>query len=1097
MKVGWYNREFSCVGRKSVSDSVYLRRYRLRVRQIVFLFLTCLLVIPLAIAQSPNGTISGIVVDPSGAVIVRAEIVIVNDATGVQYPTKTNGEGIYVVPNLPPGTYRLQVSKIGFKTLIKPDITLHVQDALEINFTLPIGAASETVTVRGGAPLVNTESAAVSTVVDRQFVANMPLNGRSLQDLILLTPGVVTSSPQSTANNGAHGEFSVNGQRTESNYYTVDGVDANIAVSTGSAAVPSTSGSLPSSTALGTTQALISLDALEEFRVESSTYSAEYGRNPGGQFSFASRSGTNEWHGTAFDYLRNNIFDANDWFNDYFGKPAAPLRQNDFGGTLGGPVEIPHLYNGRNRTFFFLSYEGLRLDVPQAANVTYVPDITLRATAPTPLKQVLNAYPVPNGASLGNGLAEFIGSWSSPGSIDSTSIRLDQVVNDKLRLFFRFANTSSSLSNQGAGIFGVASVLNATEFTTRTYTLGTTSALSPSISNEFRLGYSSNTGTFSATLISFGGATPVNLNQLQGFPAGSSSSPSVQIGLFLGTGFPIMSPHTSSGEQRQWNIVDALTWSRGRHQIKMGFDFRRLDPRIFSANPVATYDYLNANAVQTNSVSLGAGQSFAAAYPVYINFSSFVQDEWKITPRLTLSGGLRWEINPAPGAANGNPPYTVTGSSLSTLALAPRGTPLWKTGWFNFAPRLGVAYVVRGKPGFETVARVGGGVFFDTGQQLGSYGYQGPGFSAMTPLFGSLFGSPASFPLPPAQVSPPIVNPPKAPFTNSTVFAFPAHLQLPYTIQWNATIQQALGRSEAFTVSYVGSHAARLLEESQVNVHPFNPAFGYIYFLRNGLTADYNALQLQFQRRLSRGLQALASYTWAHSIDYGSYNFVVPYQRGNSDFDVRHSFTSAFVYDFPQPFKNGFARAVLHHWGLDDRFTARTGYPVSLQGGLTFDPATGESYYSGLNLVPGQPLYIHGSACAPFNNGLGCPGGQAINPRAFSLPAGCTPSTCPPGTAVGDAPRNSVRGLGAWQMDLAVRREFPIHERLKLQFRAEAFNVFNHPNFGMINATYCSAGPGCTFGQATATLANSLGGLSPLYQLGGPRSWQFALKLIF
>ena len=1063
----------------------------------VLLVLTLAVIAPFA-AQSPNGTISGLVVDPSGGVIVDAEIVVVNDATGMKRISKTNGEGIYVVPNLPPGTYRLQVSKIGFKTLIKPDIILNVQDALAINFTLPIGAASETVTVEAGAPLVNTEIATVSTVVDRQFVANMPLNGRSFQDLILLTPGVVTGSPQASANFGAHGDFSVNGQRTESNYYTVDGVSANVGVSTGSAAVPSTSGSLPSSTALGTTQALVSLDALEEFRVQSSTYSAEYGRNPGGQFSLVTRSGTNEWHGTAFDYLRNNVFDANDWFNDYFGKPGAPLRQNDFGGTLGGPVEIPHLYNGKDKTFFFFSYEGLRLDQPQAANVTYVPDSALRASAPNPLQQVLNAFPVPNGPSLGNGLAEFIGSWANPSRIDSTSFRLDQVLNDKLKLFFRFANTSSEQLTQETGIFGVASTLNSTDFTTRTYTLGATSTLSPSMSNEFRLNYSSNTETFSATLISFGGATPVNLNQLQGFPQGSSSSsPSVQFGLFLGTGFPIMSPHTSAGEQRQWNIVDALTLSRGRHQIKMGFDVRRLDPKIVSANPVSTYYFFSASAVQSNSVGLAGGQSFAPAYPVYINFSSFVQDEWKISSRLTLSGGLRWEINPAPGAANGNLPYTVAGSSLSTLTLAPQGTPLWKTDWFNFAPRLGAAYVLRNKPRFETVLRAGGGVFFDTGQQLGSYGYQGPGFSAMLAPRGSLFGSPVSFPLPPDQVTPPIVNPPVAPYTNSTVFAFPDHLQLPYTLQWNASIQQALGTSEALTVSYVGSHAARLLDENQVNVQPFNPNFGEIYFLGTGLTADYNALQVQFQRRLSRGLQALASYTWAHSIDYGSYNFVVPYQRGNSDFDIRHNFTSAFVYDFPNPFRNRFAAAILHHWGLDDRFSVRTGFPVSLQGGLTFDPTTGQSYYSGLNIVHGQPLYIYGSQCAPYNNGLGCPGGRAINPNAFSLPVGCTPSTCPPGTGVGDAPRNFVRGLGAWQMDLALRREFPIHERLKLQFRAEAFNLFNHPNFGTVNATYCAAGPGCTFGQATATLANSLGGLSPLYQIGGPRSMQLALKLIF
>ena len=281
-------------------------------------------------AQSPNGNINGLVSDPSSAAVVGAEVVAVNDVTSVQYTTKSNSEGIYVLPNLPPGPYRIQVSKIGFKTLIKPDIVLNVQDSLSINFTLLVGAFHEIVTVEGGAPLVNTESAAVSTVVDQTYVQNMPLNGRSFQDLILLTPGIVTNSPQSPSAIGQQGEFSVNGQRTESNYYTVDGVSANMGAAAGSlmTVYAGASGSVPSSTALGTTQALVSVDDLQEFRVQSSTYSAEFGRNPGAQFVFVTRSGTNQWHGTAYDYLRNNFFDANDWFNDYFGvKDTGPTTE--------------------------------------------------------------------------------------------------------------------------------------------------------------------------------------------------------------------------------------------------------------------------------------------------------------------------------------------------------------------------------------------------------------------------------------------------------------------------------------------------------------------------------------------------------------------------------------------------------------------------------------------------------------------------------------------------------------------------------------------------------------------------------------------------
>jgi hypothetical protein len=594
----------------------------------------------------------------------------------------------------------------------------------------------------------------------------------------------------------------------------------------------------------------------------------------------------------------------------------------------------------------------------------------------------------------------------------------------------------------------------------------------------------------------FGGATQIDLLKLQGLKGGLQPSPTVQIGFFLGRQFPTIIQGTESSFQDQWNFVDSVVLARGRHQFKFGFDFRRLNPSVYQFSPVVLYRYFSASSVETNSVDLGIAKSFAPAFPVYTNYSTFAQDEWRVAPRWNMTFGVRWEVNPAPGASSGNLPYTVEGSSLSNLTLAPQGTPLWKTTWFNIAPRLGMAFVLRNNPGYETVLRGGGGVFFDTGQQLGSYGYIGPGFSA-TNAFGALLGSPASFPAPTAQVNPVIVNPPVAPYDNS-VFAFPTHLQLPYTLQWNVSVQQALGKSDALTTSYVGSHGVRLLEENEVNVGLFNPNFGSVFFLQNGLTSDYDALQVQFQRRLSHGLQALASYTWSHSIDYGSYNFIVPYERADSDFDVRHNFSGALMYDLPNPFHSTVARSVLGHWGLDDRLTARSGFPMPLQGSLVTNPTTGQNYYSGLNLVPGQPLYLYGSRCsAAYAGPRGCPDGWAINPNAFSLPAGCTPFSCQPGSGAGSAPRNFIRGLGAWQMDLALRREFALRERLKLLFRAEAFNLFNHPNFGTVNSTYCSAGPGCTFGQVTATLANSLGGLSPLYQTGGPRSIQFALRLIF
>jgi Carboxypeptidase regulatory-like domain len=1067
---------------------------RVRFPRIAFVFACAVsLALPLA-AQSVNGTINGRVLDPSNRAIGGADILVINDATGVKYSGKTTEDGIYAMPNLPPGPYRLQVSKVGFKTLIKPDIVLNIQDALSINFTLPIGAVFEIVTVKGGASMINTTDGSVSTVIDHTYVENMPLNGRSFQDLILLTPGVVTQTSQASQIGGTGfgltGEFSVNGQRTESNYYTVDGVGANIGASAGGNITlgGAASGSLPGATALGTTQALVSVDDLQEFRVQSSTYSAEYGRNPGGQFAFETKSGTNQWHGSAYDYLRNGALDAQDWFNDYFGVPQPALRQNNFGGTFGGPVEVPGLYHGEDKTFFFVSYEGLRLTAPQAASINPVPDLCLRgvvasctgteAPAPVALQPILNAFPLPSANGIVNaasGSAQYVGSWSNPASINSTSVRFDHVVKDKLRLFFRFSDTGSNSANRGSFALAGTPAYNQTlAYIARTYTAGVSSIISNSISNDLRLNYSSNTAISSQVIQALGGSTPVDLQQLTGLGARSNVG-----AVFYNLGGIQISQLQASGAQKQWNLVDTLSLSLGHHQFKFGVDYRRLAPVALPENPEVGYYYFNESAVQTNSANTVAVAE-APAYPLYTNFSAFAQDDWRPSQRLSVSLGLRWEVNPAPGATQGLQPYTVQGAGPNTWTLAPQGTPLWHTTYGNFAPRLGAAYILRNTQGRETVVRAGGGVFFDTGQQLGSLGFGGPGFEQVSVNF----VTPTSFPTLPAI--PTIVNPPVAPY--SVVAAFEPHLQLPYTLQWSTSLEQALGNSQALTISYVGSHSSRLLQEN-VFQPANNPISTFFYFAENGLTSDYDSLQAQFRRRLSSGLTVLASYTWSHCIDYGSENYNYGYQRGDCDFDVRHSLSTAFAYDLPNVGSGGFVNAVLHRWGLDDRFTARTAFPVTLVGNELLQP-NGQTYNGGLNFVPGQPVYLYGANCAAVLQGLGdlqpgrgCPGGRAINPEAFTAT----------GSGLGDAPRNFARGFGAWQMDMAIRRDFPIHERLKLQFRAEAFNIFNHPNFGGIDPLFGDT----TFGQSLGTLANSLGVLSPLYQMGGPRSMQFALKLVF
>jgi len=1025
------------------------------------------------LGQSPNASLSGVVLDPDKKSIADAEILVVNDYTRVQYEARTNAEGFFAVTNLPPGQYRIQVSKPGFKAIIKPDIILNVQDALAIAFTLPIGASSVVVTVEGGVSMVNSQTAGLGTVVDHTYVENMPLNGRSFQDLIMLTPGVVTTSPQARASQGFGGEFSVNGQRTESNYYTVDGVSANLGIAPGSPSAPASSGSLPASTALGTTQGLVSVDALEQFRVQSSTYSAEYGRNPGGQFSFATRSGTNQWHGTAFDYLRNDVFDAKNWFNNYYSLAKPALRQNDFGGTVGGPIL-------KNRLFFFASYEGLRAQQPQEATVSYVPDESLRQSAAPAVQPVLNAFPIANGPNLGNGLAEYIGTWSNPSAIDSFSLRVDDTVNQKLKLFFRFSYAPSSVSARKGGNSGTPSNPSSARYTTRTYTAGASGLFSNQIANDLRFNYSTNESSTEQTLDGFGGAQPLDFDQIQGIDPKTNPVSSVGAALsFLGY-FSGIGQSKNTGSQRQFTVVDTLSISRGKQQYKFGVDYRRLTPEVIQGSPNLYYLFEDTASLETNSIGSLSSLAFAPAYPVYTNFSAFAEDEWHPVPRLNLSFGLRWEVNPAPGTTKGSLPYTVEGASPATLTLAAQGTPLWQTTWFNFAPRLGGAYILRDTPRRESVIRAGIGVFFDTGQQAGSYGYLGPGFGASR-YIGADFGIPASFPVQLAVAVPAILNPPVPPY--GSAYAFPTHLQLPYTLQWNVSFQQELGESQALTVSYVGSAGRRLLEQSLLRLTG-NPNFSNVTSFQNGLTSDYDALQFQFQRRLHGGLTSLASYTYSHCIDYGSQNTAYPYVRGNCDFDVRHNMSGALSYDVPNAAKSGVLAALARNWGVDLRVSARTAFPITVNGPSLINPVTGQFESSGLDLVPGQPIYLYGSQY---------PGNRRINPAAFALPAGCTPLTCGTSGKRGDAPRNFLRGFNAWQADLAVRREFPIHDEVKFEFRAEVFNVLNHASFGSIETRYGNV----QFGETTATLAQSLGVLSPLYQMGGPRSMQFAAKLLF
>jgi Carboxypeptidase regulatory-like domain/TonB dependent receptor len=1063
-------------------------------------------------AQSINASLTGRVTDPSKAAIADAQVAAVSASTNARYETTTNASGEYYLANLPPGTYRLEIEKPGFKKLVKPDVLLHVQDALSIDLEMSLGSATEAITVGADVLPVDTASATVSTVIDRTFVEDMPLNGRSFQTLILLTPGVVETS---TALND-QGQFSVNGQRADGNYFTVDGVSANFGVTGFFPLLQSAGGALPALTAWGGTNSLVSVDALQEFRIQTSSFAPEFGRTPGGQISIVTRSGTNQFHGTLFEYFRNDVLDAKDWFANFKHLPKPADRQNDFGGVVGGPVF-------KEKTFFFVSYEGLRLRQPVTQQTTVPCDATCsvfgdaRAMAPAKMQPFLKAYSIPNGpeifctpnvngcpASGLTGLAQFSASYSNPSSLDAYSIRMDHIINSKLSLFGRYNYSPTSL-NQRAAPFTLTA-LNTTDFvdsSIQTFTLGITQLVSPAISNEVRANYSNQRLGSDFDLDDFGGAAPPPNALL--FPPGFSPTDSAFLFLISGVG-EYGEGKSATDEQRQINLIDNLSVTKGSHQLKLGVDYRWLAPfsspfayRQFAqflgvacpSMPRACTGYaLSGTAPGATSTTAAFAQpaTFQATALLSQNFSVYGQDTWKITPRFTVTYGVRWDINPSVKGKNaGSDPITVTGlNDPATMALAPRGTPLYDTTYGNVAPRVGAAYQLRQAGNWGTVLRGGFGIFYDLGSGSlvggsGSFPYEATRSLAF-----------AAFPLSPQDAAPPVLT--TGPPISNILVADP-HLKLPRTYQWNVALEQTLGSSQSLSLTYIGATGRDLLRVTNLFITPqVNQNFQFVSITNNTATSDYHALQLKFQRRLSRGLQALASYSFSHSTDIASTDssantvntpgsLADPHiDRGDSDFDIRHSFTAGVTYDLPSPRSHKAVRAAFGGWSVASFILARSAPPVDVVAGTFF--AGGVALNPRPNVVPGVPLELFGSQY---------PGGKIFNKAAFCY------STCGASDQQGDFGRNVLRGFGATQADVALQRQFHFTEQVRLRFRAEFFNIFNHPNFGNPNNSL----PSSFFGHSTQTLASSLGsggangGFNPLYQIGGPRSIQLALKLQF
>jgi hypothetical protein len=1013
------------------------------------------------LAQTGGSALSGVVRDQNGDVIPDVQVKVLNLATSQTRETVTGRDGSFYVPVLPPGRYAVTLFHNGFAPLEITDIELGVGEERAFRVEMRVGGLREEVTVISNPTAAVRDDPALTTTLDQKFTSSLPLNGRSLQAVLTLTPGFVV------APGGAPGQFNVNGQRANANYFMVDGVSANV----GNQSTQGIAGSLPPVSSLGGTQSLITADELEAVWLQTSTYSAQYGRQPGAQIAFVSRAGSNRFHGNAFGYHRPRRLEANSWFANRFDQPHAALHLNQFGGSLGGPFRA-------GKAFFFFAYEGQRANVPGREQLFYVPPANLRETAHPNTRPVLRAYPLPNLPQLrfpagGNGdlQTDYEGYFRpsvEPFSTDAASLRLDYNLTNRFNLFARYHHAPSHIEQRRL------SMLSQRDFRARTLTLGGNLVVEGRWTGDWRVNLSDVEARGDTIPDNFGGAVP--LAQNLAFPQFAGPA-SYRSNIFLPAGAEALALGSDgSRKQRQLNAVANAGRIYQRHLLQAGFDYRRLSPSFAPAGFVG-YNFTRFN----NGTVFASARSFEPFTLIFHNFSAYLDETWRKSSRLTLSLGLRWELV-TPPRANGVTPLLAAANAENPRLLdyAPAGAKLWQTRYGNFAPRFGVAYQLSQTPGRETVVRGAFGLFYDLG--LGAVADLASTDVYTRQSFGGL-----STPFPPSgnQLPPPnrSLNEPLA-----GAF-FSPRLLLPYTAQWNATLQRALGAANNFTLAYVAAAGRRLLRPVTVEIP--NERFQSVTLTDNSAFSSFHSLQTQFQRRLARGLQAFGSYTLAHSLDNASDDSAPLFpagqpaanDKGSSDFDARHNVSAALSYDFPTLWKKRFISYLWRDWTLGAVCKAQSALPVNVR---ILRAINNYQYEFRPDTVNGAALYL---------NDRDAPGGRRLNPAAF---------TATPATRQGTLGRNVARGFGVWEADFALRRLFNLSEKVSLQFSAEVFNAFNRPNFNRPNYLLGAVSNGAffpdqTFGQATGTFRNSLAvnGITPFFQIGGPRSMQFSARVNF
>jgi Carboxypeptidase regulatory-like domain/TonB-dependent Receptor Plug Domain/TonB dependent receptor-like, beta-barrel len=1108
----------------------------LNLRPSLFSALVLFLFATISVGQTTQGGLSGDVRDEKGARIVGAKITVTSLTTGLQRETTTAENGSFHILALPAGLYELRAESAGFRTTTTSNIQVGVDQIRTLDVMLRVGAKAEVVDVQADAALTQTETSKLGEIIDNRKVEDLPLNGRDFAQLARLNPGVAVSGGGG-GQQGGEGNvsgFSSNGQRSTSNNFLVDGVDNNNYFAGEAAQLPS-------------------IDSIQEFEVQTNTFAAEYGRNTGSVVNLVTKSGTNQLHGSAYEFFRNDVLDARNYFNDE-SFPKSPLRLNQFGGALGGPIL-------KNRTFFFLNYEGFRRRAG-ITRITNVPTLAQRAghfedangnpitvTVNPVSAQVFNLFPAPN---LQSQAGNFISSPEQRDNTDQGLVKIDHRLRSsdtlsaryshtRVDTFFPFTPGQSGTNVPGYGLDN--------EGGNHLVAISYTRVLSPRTLNEARFGFTRS----NSLLVTQSGPKAADF----GFNTGHAASAPLNLGNIPQIGFSggfvtgsnavtnlggaIDNPSKTDVNTFQW--VDNISHTTARHSFKLGGDIRyvqlnRLYDLAFSGQ--ITFSGLNNTAgpggtnVQNPLVDFAVGIPDGSLQFVgdsnrhfrTTSYGFFGQDTFKLRPNLTLNYGLRYELNTVLHETHGllstfrpqnfttflNPADPTIQSNLdalraSGLVLQSDVDGIYDGDHNNFAPRIGLAWDLFSNG--RSVLRAGYGVFYET--IIGNI----PGNVMLNPPFLPDYFVPAPFTQWPNAFAP-------SGFPVLTVTQ--QKLRTPYAQHYNLIFQQELPARTLFEVGYVGTSGTKLPRFRQMNqafitqqqidqltpdvrtrmeimgipdfvIDNFilpngiaaipsvarTPFFGYaqLFQAEDSISSNYNSLQIKVDKRFSHGLSSLLAYTWSKSIDGASVffgsganattifpqdNYNLKAERGASDFDIRHRLSWSVIYQLPAAHALG---ALGTGWQLGGILALQTGQPFSV--------LTGQGN-SGTGLGNDRPDLVADANAGPKTVQ------KWFNTNAFVPNAPLT---------FGNAGRNIVRGPGFHNFDFSVLKNTKIYENVNLQFRAEFFNILNHPNFALPANILAAPNFGSLF-QTPDAAQNNVGLGS-----GGPRLIQFAVKLNF